>query len=99
MCIRKTRKLTIHLLLPVRQREISFVVHFVYFLHVYWKYSDCILDLNTSRVEEVEHWNLAHTHFGLLDNICEFSDPDEAVMMRDQEEAIAAVQRRGSGLH
>ncbi len=40
-----------------------------------------------------------HTHFGLLNNICKFSNPDEAIMRCDQKEAVTTVQGGSSGLN
>lgn len=38
-------------------------------------------------------------YFVFLDDIGELSDPDEAVVRGDEQEAVAAVQRGSSGLH
>lgn len=40
-----------------------------------------------------------HTHFGLFDNICKFSNPDKAMMGCDQKEAVTTVQGRSSRLN
>lgn len=41
----------------------------------------------------------SHTHFVLFDDVGKLSGPDEAVMRRDEQEAIAAVEGGRSGLH
>ena len=58
-----------------------------------------IISLPNSEVNIVDLCVSENTHFSLLDNIRKLSCPDEAVVVSDQEEAVATVQGGRSGLN